>query len=192
MKRFLLIILILFIAKTGLAQKDKDTSVYNLPVVNGKLVYTATINVSAHDSAKLDSNAKKWVISYFKYHEADTLSKDKDTTTTSVLSCAALEERIKPGLINIPFYITMTIKVNCKSNHYIYRIFDIYFRAQSRAVSAIGFQRDPSYLIALYKQKHIGFVNSMSIDKKMIREYLCKTNTAVLDCIASLNKAMAN
>jgi hypothetical protein len=192
MKRLLLIVLFLFIAKTGLAQKDKDTVVYNLPVVDGKLVYTGTVNVTGHNSAKLDSSAKKWVTSHFKYHEPDTLSKDKDTTAISVLSWAAIEYHIKPGLISIPFYLIITIKVNCQNNSYSYKIFNIYFRPQSRALSTIGYQRDPSYLIMLYKQKHIGFIHSMSIDRSMIREYLSGTNSAIRDCIASLNKAMAN
>jgi hypothetical protein len=191
MNKLLLIVLFLFVTKAGFAQKDKDTVVYNLPVVDGKLVYTGSVNLNGHDRAKLDSNAKNWLNSYFKYHQRDTLSKDKDTTN-SVLNWGILEYHVTPGLISIPFYAIITVKINCNNDSYSYKIFDIHFRPQNGTLNAIGYQRDPDYLIGLYKQKHIGFITSMSIDRKMIREYLSKTNSAILNCIASLNKAMAN
>ena len=184
------ILLLLLIANAAFAQKDKDSVINNLPMVNGRLIYADRIAVKGHSKAKLDSIAKKWITVYFKYYRPDTLAKDKNANA-SVLSQGILEYHVTPGLISIPFYAIVTIEITCRDNTYNYKMYDIYFRTKSKLIGSM-YQRDPEYLIGLYKQKHISFPTSMSIDRGMIRKYLTAMNSAVRDCILSLNKAMAN
>ena len=63
MNRWPLILLLLLIANACFAQKDKDSVVNNLPMVNGRLVYADSIMVKGHSKATLESAAKKWLIS---------------------------------------------------------------------------------------------------------------------------------
>jgi len=192
MNRWPLILLLLLIANAAFAQKGKDTVVYNLPVVSGKLVYADSIKVPGHSKAVLDSAAKKWLISYFQYHWADTLSKDKDNESC-VLTKALLEFRAPPNSIRAvyyDYYLLVTVKIDCKNGYYTYKVFDTYFRPKSGFFNKVVIHpTSPDYLIDIYKKKHYGF---MTIDGSTIRYYLACVNTAILKCIASLNKAMAN
>ena len=194
MNRLFLLVLFFLIAKAGFAQQ-KDTLISNLPMVNGRLVYADSIKIESHNRSTLDSAAKSWFAGYFKYHQPDTLSKDKDINST-ILSQGLLEFRIATSslaLIKYNFYLIITIKVDCKDNYYTYKIFDIYFRPKSDFFYKVGYyQSSPDYLIGLYSKKHLGLVAGMNLGRKKIREYLKCTNDAVLACIASLNKAMAN
>lgn len=191
MNRLLLIVLFLLSANKIFAQKDKDTTVYNLPEVNGKLVYKDSIFVKGRSDVMLDSLAKKWFNGYFKYWQSDTLSKDR-VKNCSVLAQGVLEYTARPGLLNIPYFAIISIMIKCNDDGYVYEIHDILFRPQNGILYRIGYERDPEYLINLYKQKHIGLIKAMSIDRGMIRNYLSSMNTAVLNCIASLKKAMTN
>jgi hypothetical protein len=47
MNRCLLIILFLLLTNTVFAQKGKDSAVYKMPVVKGRLIYEDSINVRA-------------------------------------------------------------------------------------------------------------------------------------------------
>lgn len=189
MNRLLLIALFLGIRVTGIAQTGKDTVVYNLPMTNGKLVYAGDVNMNGRSRSAFDSAANNWLNNYFISHQQCTPT---DSARSSVLSQGLMEISMKPGLISIPFYCKLTIQVICKDHSYSYRIYDIRFRPKSSGLSALGYERNPEELIDLYKQKHIGLIRSMSIDRKMIRNYLSNMNTAILACIDSLNKAMAN
>jgi hypothetical protein len=191
MIKFLLLNLFLLLSIDLFAQIGKDTIVYNLPMVNDRLIYADSIIVSNHKSVVLDSAAKKWFKRYFRYSQADTSSKEKNAGDI-VANLGVLEYHVKPGLINIPYYALITIHIACKDNSYSYKIYNVYFRPQSKFFSAVGFERDPEDLIALYKQKHIGFVRYMTINRGMIRNYLLNMNAAIRECIASLNKAMTD
>jgi hypothetical protein len=82
-------------------------------VVNGKLTYTDSIKVQGHNKAVLDSAAKKWINSYFKYHWADTVSKHQDAKS-SVLSWGILEFRAPPNSMRVvyySYYLWVTIKI---------------------------------------------------------------------------------
>jgi hypothetical protein len=195
MNRWSLILLLLLIANTIFAQKDKDSVVNNLPVVNGKLIYTDSITVKGHSRATLDNAAKKWLAAFFEYQRPDTLSKDKDTNS-SVLSQGILKFRMTTtslALVKYDFYLVITIKVDCKDNYYTYKIFDIFFVPKSRFFRAVIYYQDsPEYLIGLYHKKHLGLEPALDMGRKKIREYLTRVNDAITACISSLNKAMAN
>jgi hypothetical protein len=188
-------ILLLLLTVHGFAQTGKDTVVYNLPTVNGHLVYTDSVTVKGHSKARLDTAAKQWFNSYFKYHQPDTLFNDKDPNRV-VFSRAALQFRMATtslALVKYNFYLIMVIKIDCKDGYYSYKIFDIYFIPGSALFRTIGYyQSSPDYLIDLYKRKHLGFEASIDMGRKKIREYLTQTNDAIRASIASLNKAMAN
>lgn len=196
MNRIILLILLLFITTVGFAQRAKDTLIYNLPMVNDKLQYDGSIDVKGHNRAELSAIAKKWLFTYFKENKLSdanaTLTPSKTDTTTFTLYQGLLEYHVTPGWISIPFYAIINIQVKCTKNNYTYRISDIYFRPQNGVLNAMGYQKDPNYLIKIYKQKHLGLKHIIDLDRNMIRKYLSHLNTAVLDCIASLNKAMAN
>jgi len=193
MNRTVILILFLIIAKIGLAQKGKDTIVYKLPVINGKLTYTDSITVQGHNKAVLDSAAKKWINNYFKYHWADTLSKDKDARS-SVLSWALLEFRAPPNSIRAvyyDYYLLVTIKITCNNDYYTYEIFDEYFRPKSGFFNKVVIHpTSADWLIDIYKKKDYGLMHNL--DGSTIRYYLSCVNTAIINCIASLNKAMKN
>ena len=193
MSRTVILILFLIIAKTGLAQKGKDTIVYKLPVVDGKLTYTDSIKVQGHNKAVLDSAAKKWISSYFKYHWADTLSKDMDARS-SVLSWAVLEFRAPPNSMRVvyyDYYMRVTIKISCEDGYYTYKISDACFRPKSNFFNKIvSHPTNADGLIDMYKKKDYGLMHKA--DGSTIRYYLSAVNTAIVNCIASLNKAMAN
>jgi len=194
-RKLLIAILFLLISKAGLAQNDKDTLVYNLPVVDGKLVYADSVNIKGHSRAVLDSTAKDWLKKYFKLNRPDTLTKDLDISS-SVLSQGALEFRMTTtsvALVKYDFYLIISIKINCRDNYYSYKIFDIFFLPKKDFFrKVISYQSNPDYLIELYKQKHLGFANSINYGRKKIREYLRRTNDNIRACISSLNKTMQN
>ncbi|WP_184548508.1 hypothetical protein [Mucilaginibacter sp. FT3.2] len=144
MKRLLLFILFLMLIRPGFAQKGKDTIVYNLPVVNGKLLYTDTIAVKGADSTALDSKAKTWFNSYFKNWQADTI-KGKGVQA-NILRQGIIEYHVAPGLISIPFYLVVSVQINCSNGAYSYRLHNIRFRPKNGVVNAIGYQADPEFI----------------------------------------------
>ncbi|MCR8558029.1 DUF4468 domain-containing protein [Mucilaginibacter sp. BJC16-A38] len=194
-RKILAVLLFLLLAKVGIGQTSKDSIVYNLPVINGKLVYADSIIVKGHDKAILDTTAKKWFKGYFKVYRPDTLAKDKDTSSV-ILNRAGLEFRIATtsvALVKYDFYLIFSIKINCKNGYYTYRISDIFFVPKKDFYRrVIYYQSSPDYLIGLYKQKHLGFANSINLGRKKIREYLKCTDDTIRACIASLNKTMVN
>ena len=192
MNKAVILILLLLSVKVGFAQKGKDTVVYNLPVINGKLTYTDSIRVQGHNKVILDSAAKKWINNNFKYHWADTLLKDKGITS-SVLSYGILEFRAPPNSIRAvyyDYYLRITIKITCNNDYYTYEIFDAYFRPKSGFFNKVVIHpTSADWLIDIYKKKHYGLMNNF--DGSTIRYYLSCVNKAILNCIASLNKSMA-
>jgi Domain of unknown function (DUF4468) with TBP-like fold len=195
MNKYLFSVLFLFMSIAAFAQSDKDSVINSLPVVDGKLVYTDSVNVKNQSKAHLDSIAKKWFAGYFKYYRADTVSKDKDINST-ILKQGALEFRMATtslALVKYDFFLVITFKINCKDDYYTYKISDTYFMPKDRFFRvAIYYESSPDYLIGLYKQKHMGLGPSVNFGRKKIREYLTRTNNAIQACIASLNKAMTN
>ncbi|ASU33441.1 hypothetical protein [Mucilaginibacter xinganensis] len=193
MSRTVILILFLIIAKTGLAQKGKDTIVYKLPVVNGKLMYADSIQVKGHNKSVLDSAAKKWISNNFKYHWNDTLSKDKDVRS-SVLSWAILEFRAPPNSMRVVYYnyyMRITIKISCEDDYYTYKIYEAYFRPKSGFFNKVVVHpTSADWLIDIYKKKDYGLMHNF--DGSTIRYYLSAVNTAIINCIASLNQAMKN
>lgn len=192
MDKLFIIILLLLIKNLAIGQKGKDTIVYNLPTVNGKLTYIDSIKVKGHSRALLDSTAKKWLTGYMKYNWPDTLSVDKDSSS-SVLSKGLLEFCAPPNSLKVVYYnyyLLVTIKINCTDGCYTYKISDTYFRPKSGLANAVvEHPTSPDWLIDRYKRKKYGF---WSIDGVTIRTYLACVNTAIVNCITSLNKAMAN
>jgi hypothetical protein len=201
MNKLLLLTLLLFFAKTGFSQTSKDTTtnqdafIYQMPIVNGHLTYADTIILDNHNKTQLDSTVKKWFNAYFKYYRPDTLSKDSDHNST-ILNQAAVTFKMTStsvSLVKYTFYLIFSIKVNCTGNKYTYKIFDIYFVPKSDLFRNISYyQNSPDYLIGIYKQKHLGFANSINMGRKKVCEYLKNTDDGIRACIASLNKAMAN
>jgi hypothetical protein len=59
MNKILLVLLFLLFAETCFAQKD--TVVTNLPMVDGKLVYSGSVNAPGRDSIALDSTVNNWL-----------------------------------------------------------------------------------------------------------------------------------
>ncbi|HEY2583590.1 MAG TPA: hypothetical protein VGI43_17390 [Mucilaginibacter sp.] len=191
----LLPIIMLFVTTKVLSQNVRDTILNSLPLVDGKLVYADSVTVKNQARTKLDSTARKWFVSYFKYYQADTLANDRDSSS-SVLSKGLLEFRMTTtslALVKYNFYVVITMKIICKDNNYSYRISDIYFMPKGGVFRAvIYYQSSPEYLIGLLNKKHLGIVDGINMGRKKIGEYLSRTNDAVRTCIASLNKAMLN
>jgi hypothetical protein len=191
MNKALSLILFLLLANASFAQKGKDTVVYNLPVFNGKLIYTDSIEVKGRDSTTLDTIAKKWFNSYYVAHQADTTQ--GKNIKGSIVCQGILEYNVSPGFVSIPFYMVVSVMINCSNNHYTYKMCNIHCRPKSGFINAIyAYQHDPEYLIKLYKQKHLGLKAYMTVNRSMIRKYLLAMNTVVQGSINSLNKAMAN
>jgi len=188
--------LFLLCSTAVLAQQDKDTLIYNLPVVNGKLIYSGIGKAAGRNRSTLDTIAKNWFHSYFKLDESSEekaaimpLSND---TSLFLLNNGVLGYKTKPGMVNISFVAIIRIELSCTDNYYSYKIDHIFFRPKSGALNAMGYQNDPEYLIKVYKRKHLGFWTAWNVSRGQIRDYLHNMNTAVRSCIASLNKAMVN
>ncbi|MGZ3777475.1 MAG: hypothetical protein ACXVI9_07770 [Mucilaginibacter sp.] len=181
-----LIFFLLFAFNAAFAQKD--SIVYKIPTVGEKVVYSGSVAVNGKNHMMLDTAAKAWFNSNFKYKRPDTLSGSLDTS--SVFSQGLLEYKVRPGMVNIPFYCQITIRITCKDNQYSYNISDIYFRPKSEFLNGVGYQNSPDYLVKVGRKKHLGLGTSWNVTRGQIREYLTKMNTAILACIASLNKAM--
>ncbi|MBD1363516.1 hypothetical protein IDJ77_06820 [Mucilaginibacter sp. ZT4R22] len=190
MKRYLITAVLALLLKCSLAQDVKDSLVYNLPMVNDKLIYADTVKVTG-SKAVLDRVANAWFKNYFKNYRPYPADREVDVGA-AVFDQAMLEYKVSPGLIAIDYFAAVSIKITSGNNFYAYKIYEISFRPKNGVLNKIGYQNDPDYLIKLYKKKHLGLITSMSLSRGMIREYLDKMNTAVIACIASLNKAMAN
>jgi len=191
MNKLLLLLSFLLLSAASFAQTGKDTIVYNLPVVNGHLLYADSINVKGRSAAQLDTAAKHWFLGYFKNYRLLKLA-DKKDTANFIFSEALLEYYLTPGLVPIKFFAIITLQIDCRNSNYNYKIYNIYFRPKSDFLNSVGYQNDPDYLISIYKQKHLGFGTSVVVDRKQIRNYLGHMNIEVRKCITSLNKAMAN
>jgi len=189
MSKTLSLILLLLLAKTCFAQKAKDTLVYNLPVINDKLIYTDSIEVKGRDSISLDSTAKKWFKDYYIVHQADTTQ--GKNIKGSIVSQGILEFYLSPNLYRVPFYMVVSVQINCWNNHYSYKMCNIHFRSKSGFLNTIyNYPSDPEYLIKQYKQKHLGLLDINM--RHMTRARLSAMNKVVRASIVSLNKAMAN
>lgn len=185
-----LVLLSAFLLLSNVIFAQKDSIAFKIPVEGGRVVYSGTVAVNNKTRAMLDTASKAWLNSYFKYRHPVTPSDGQDTS--SVLSQGLLEYKMRPGMVNIPFYCQVTIRVTCHDNSYTYRISDIYFRPKNEILNAVGYQNSPEYLVKAGKKKHLGLATSWNVTRGQIREYLTHMNTAILACIASLNKAMAN
>ncbi len=195
MHKLLLTAFFLLLTSPLFAQKETDTLLNKLPMVNGRLVYADSIAVKGRNKAALDSAAKKWFYSYFKQYCADTLTKDQDAGS-SILNQGALIFRMSPnalGLVKYDYYLIVTLKINCTNEGYSYKIFHIYFAPKSKLFRAVGYyQTSPDYLIGLLNKKHLGLEPALDMGRNKIRDYLTHTNDAIQACIASLNKSMTN
>jgi hypothetical protein len=88
------------------------------------------------------------------------------------------------------YYLLITIKVNCREGGYSYKIYNTWFRPKSGFVDkVIRHPTSPDYLIDFYKKKKYSV---WTIDGPTIRSYLSAINEAIINCTASLNKAMIN
>ncbi|TFF33299.1 hypothetical protein [Mucilaginibacter psychrotolerans] len=190
MKRYLITAVLTLLLKCALAQNVKDSLVYQLPMVNDQLIYKDTVKVTGNKTL-LDSAAGAWFKSYFQNYRPYPADREVDTSA-AVFDQAMLTYKVSPGLIAIDYFAAVSIKITTGNNFYTYKIYEISFRPKNGVLNKIGYQNDPEYLIKLYKRKHLGLITSMSLSRGMIREYLDKMNTAVIACIASLNRAMAN
>ncbi len=153
MNRLLLIILFLFFTKIAFSQSEKDTVVYNMPVVDGKLTYADSVKVSGHSKAILDTALKKWFLGYIKHCRPDTTAKNRDPKS-SLLEQVALEFRMtntSVGLVKYNFYLFMSIKVITRDSFYSYKITDIFFAPQKSFYrTVLVYQNNPDYLISVY------------------------------------------
>jgi hypothetical protein len=179
-----------FLLASNVIFAQKDSIVYKIPMDGDKVVYSGIVGVDNKNHVMLDTAAKAWLKGYFKYLRPAAPPDAQDTS--SVFSQGLLEYKVRPGMINIPFYCQITIRVTCKENQYSYRISDIYFRPQNGFLNAVGYQNSPDYLVRVGKKKHLGLATAWNVSRGQIREYLTRMNTAIRECIASLNKAMAN
>ena len=186
MNRILFIALLLLFAKISFAQSPKDTMVTNVPTINGRILYTDSLVIKGRSKHVLDSIAQNWYISYF-FHRVP----EKDTLN-SIYGRGMLEYKVKPGMVNVDYEAAITVQITCKDGWYKYQFYDIKFKPKSDWVGALGYQRDPEYLIKIYKQKHLTFGQEWNVTRGQIRDYISKMNRAVHECIASLNKTMAN
>jgi len=185
-----LILLAAFLLASNVIFAQKDSIVYKIPMEGDKVAYSGSVAVMNKSRVTLDTISKAWLKGYFKYLRPATPPDSQDTS--SIFSQGLLEYKVRPGMINIPFYCQITIRVTCKDNRYSYHISDIYFRPQNGFLNAVGYQNSPDYLVRVGKKKHLGLATSWNVSRGQIREYLTRMNTAILECIASLNKAMTN
>ena len=194
MYKLLIILLLLLIAGRSSAQTAKDTLIYNLPVINNKLIYEGNGKTEGRNKADLDSLLKNWIQSYFNLHKltADqaTIIPANNDTTGVILSQGILEYKVRPGMVNIDFVAIIRIKVLVTDGWYSYKIDRIFFRPKNGTLNAMGYQNDPEYLIREYKKKHIGFWTAWNVTRKQMREYLSTMNAAIRSCISSLNNTM--
>jgi hypothetical protein len=193
MRRFLLVALFAIVTNVGFAQKGKDTIVYNLPMVNGKLVYSDSVSVKGRNKIVLDSIAKKWFADKLTPYKDCCVSLPSDSNS-SVFSYALLEFRAPPNSWRLVYYdyvMLVTVKIDCGDGYYKYKIYDMRFRPKSNFFNAVvQHPTNPEYLIDRYKKKKNGLLSSMPAE--IIRIYLACVNTSVRNCITSLNNAMAN
>jgi hypothetical protein len=186
MNRLLILLALLLFSKTSFAQKPRDTMVTNVPTIHDRILYTDSLTVNNRSKHELDSMARNWCTGYFydRLFEKDTLN--------SVYCRGVIAYKVKPGMINIDYVAWITVLVTCTDNKYKYQIYNIRFRPKSDALNNIGYQKDPEFLIKAYKQKHLSFGTYWNVTRGQIRDYISKMDIAVKQCIASLNKAMAN
>jgi len=192
MKKALFVLLLTITACTALAQRQlKDSIIKHIPLIGGRIVYADTVAVKRHAAALLDSAAKKWFLAYFIHPDSLTNAAPL-VGNDAVFNKGVFEFKCMPGYVNVLFYGTMTIQITCGDNFYAYRISDIYFWPHNGFLNDVGYERDPNYLIKLYYKKHLSFGEAWRVDKHEIKGYLVGIDRAVRDCIASLNKAIAN
>ncbi|HEX3383972.1 MAG TPA: hypothetical protein VHS53_02230 [Mucilaginibacter sp.] len=185
-----LIFLAAFLLLSNAIFAQKDSIAFKIPTESDKVVYKGIVTVNGKSRVVLDTAAKTWLKVYFKYFRQATPADTQDTS--AVFSQGMLEYKVRPGMVNIPFFCQVTIRVTCKDGSYTYRISDIYFRPQNEFLNNIGYENSPDYLVKIGKRKHLGLAISWNVTRDQIREYLTKMDANIRDCIASLNKAMNN
>jgi len=184
-----LILIASFLLLSNVVFAQKDSIAFKIPTEGDKVVYNGTVTVANKNRVMLDTAAKAWLKSYFKYRNPATPADTQDTS--AVFSQGLLEYKVKPGMVNIPFTCQITIRVTCRENNYTYRISDIYFRPKSEFLNAVGYENSPDYLVKIGKRKHLGLGTSWNVTRGQIREYLTKMDINIRACIASLNQAMS-
>ena len=189
-KRYQPVLCLFFLFAFNAAFAQKDSIVYKIPTEGDKVVYSGIVSVNNKSATQLNAISKSWMDSYFKYHLPAAAPAGADTTR--LYNKATIEYKVRPGMVNIPFYCQFIISVTCQDNQYSYRISDIFFRPKSNTLNSIGYENSPDYLVKIGKRKHLGLATSWNVTRGQIREYLAKMNAAMLECIAALNKAMTN
>jgi len=162
-KIFKAVCVLLFLLASNVTFAQKDSIVFQIPTVGDKVVYSGTVTVNNKSRIMLDTAAKAWFSRNFKYKRPDTLSNGPDTS--SVFSQGLLEYKVRPGMVNIPFYCQITIRITCKDNQYSYNISDIYFRPKSEFLNAVGYENSPDYLVKIGKRKHLGFGTAWNVSR---------------------------
>lgn len=177
-----------FLLLSNLIYAQKDSIVFKIPTEGDKVVYSGTVAVNNKNRLTLEAASKAWLVNYFKSYRSAIPADSQDSS--SVFSQGLLEYKVRPGMVNIPFFCQITLRITCKDNTYAYRISDIFFRPKSDFLNAAGYQNSPDYLVKVGRRKHLGFGTAWKVSRGQIREYLAQMNTAILACTASLNKAM--
>ncbi len=100
-------LLLFFVFAFNAAFAQKDSIVYKIPTEGDKVVYSGTVSVNNRAAAQLDAASKSWLDSYFKYHLPAAAPDGADTT--KLYNKATIEYKVKPGMVNIPFYCQFII-----------------------------------------------------------------------------------
>jgi hypothetical protein len=190
MLKFLLLFFVGFLT-VHIAYAQKDEAIKQMPVINGHLIYTDSISIQGHNAAQLDTLAKKWFYSYFKYTDTNVVRTAKDKKSI-IFNRGVFEFKCTPMLITMQYYGIVTVQVQCKNNYYTYKIYQIWFRPENGVLNSLAYKSSADYLLKLYNKKHLSFSDLMSIDKAEVRNYLFGIDESIRLCISSLNKAMAN
>ena len=190
MLKFLLLFFMGFLT-INIALAQKDEAIKQMPVLNGDLIYTDSIAVQGHTMAQLDTAAKKWFYSYFKYTDTNVARTAKDKKSI-IFNRGVFEFKCTPMFVTFPYYGIVTMQVQCKNNYYTYKIYQIWFRPENRVLNSLAYKSSADYLLKLYNKKHLSFSELMSIDKAEVKNYLFSIDESIRLCILSLNKAMVN
>jgi hypothetical protein len=190
MFKFIVLFFVGFLT-VNIALAQKDEAIKQMPVINGHLIYTDSISVQGHTAAQLDTAAKKWFYSYFKYTDTNIVRTAKDKKSI-VFNRGVFEFKCTPMLITMQYYGIVTMQVQCKNNYYTYKIYHVWFRPKNGVLNELSYKSSADYLLTLYNKKHLSFSELLSIDKAEVKSYLFSIDTSIRLCISSLNKAMAN
>jgi len=180
MKKLIFTIAFFTVCVTANAQINQDTVGLNLPIMDGRVIYTGVIDVAGKTKDDLFRNAQQWLIEAF-YNQKDVIQ-NKDKEDGLVIGQGILNFSSSAGLSAVNWANHVTIKIECKDSKYRYSFYNIVNTSDVFGPASYDIEQVLGFILGAQK---------WPLTKNAAKSMLKRNDEVVKNVILSLENAMA-